>query len=117
MMNIDLLPIVYLQADMNIVFLVMAVLSAGIVACFFYLSRTTLFNCPVFGGQPTLVLPDNIEHVELMLKASPPKPMLQRFPDTDPWYAFDRNFRPGKAAVEVGHQIPVRAFERGELPA
>jgi hypothetical protein len=37
--------------------------------------------------------------------------------DTDPGTHSIGISGPGKPPFEVGHQIPVRAFERGELPA
>jgi hypothetical protein len=65
----------------------------------------------------TLVLPDNIEHVELMLEGISAEADASALSDTDPGTHSIGISGPGKPPFEVGYQIPVRAFERGELPA
>jgi hypothetical protein len=65
----------------------------------------------------TLVLPDNIEHVELMLEGISAEADASALSDTDPGTHSIGISGSGKPPFEVGHQIPVRAFERGELPA
>jgi hypothetical protein len=65
----------------------------------------------------TLVLPDNIEHVELMLEGIiSTEADTSALSDTDPGTHSIGISGPGKPPFEVGYQIPVRAFERGELP-
>ena len=65
----------------------------------------------------TLVLPDNIEHVELMLEGISAEADASALSDTDPGTHSIGISGPGKPPLKVGHRIPVRAFERGELPA
>jgi hypothetical protein len=65
----------------------------------------------------TLVLPDNIEHVELMLEGISAEADASALSDTDPGTHSIGISGQGKPPFEVGHRIPVRAFERGELPA
>jgi hypothetical protein len=65
----------------------------------------------------TLVLPDNIEHVELILEGISAEADAPPLSDTDTGTHSIGISGRGKPPFEVGYQIPVRAFERGELPA
>ena len=70
-----------------------------------------------FHAAVTIVLPDDIEHVELMLEGICADANASALSDTDPGTHSIGISGSGKPPFEVGFQIPARAFERGELPA
>jgi hypothetical protein len=65
----------------------------------------------------TIVLPGDIEHVELMLEDICADADASALSDTDPGTHSIGISGSGKPPFEVGFQIPARAFVRGELPA
>jgi hypothetical protein len=47
----------------------------------------------------TIVVPDNMDHVELMLEGICADADASALSDVKPWNAFDRNFRSGQTAL------------------
>ena len=64
----------------------------------------------------TIVLPGDIEHVELMLEDICADADASALSDTDPGTHSIGISGSGKPPFDVGFQIPARAFERGALP-
>src|SRR5258708_19905294 len=64
----------------------------------------------------TLVLPDNIEHVELMLEGISAEADASALSDTDPGTHSLGISGQGKPPFEAGHRTPMRAFHRTKFP-